>query len=417
MAAGIDIGKREVVACVRKLPPGRVRASNEVRSFPTDAASLAGLRCWLAAEGAEAVLMEATSSYWLPLRNALEGGPWDLIVVNPAHVKLTRGRKTDVVDCKVLAKLAALGMVRGSLVAPPAARDLKALTRSRADLVARRTAVSNSLEKALERTGLKLSAVVSKLLGDGSRAILDGICRGVEDPGRLAELGTAASAGRLSAGREELTRALSGKVSDIDRRVFKAKLAEVDRLDRDIAALDRDIEAMAEAGWPDEMRRLCGVPGIGTRLAAVFIAETGGDMSAFPSGRHLASWAGVAPGANSSAGKSKGSKARKGNKHLKACLTLAAGNAARTKGTFFRARYQRIRRNHGPKQARVAVARTMAVTLWTMLKDGTDYTEKGSGWYSAQATDRQKRRAKDRALRTLRDLGWAAELSPLDAAV
>ncbi|MDR1442512.1 MAG: IS110 family transposase, partial [Bifidobacteriaceae bacterium] len=341
IAAGIDIGKREVVACVRKLPAGRARASNEVRSFRTDTASLLVLRDWLAAEGAGAVLMEATSSYWLPLRNVLEGGPWDLIVVNPAHVKLAKGRKTDVVDCKVLAKLAALGMIRGSLMPGPAARDLKALTRSRADLVSRRTAVSNSLEKALERTGLKLSATVSKLLGEGSRAVLDAVCRGVDDPERLAGVALAASKSRLRAGREELAAALAGKVSDVDRRVFKAKLAEVDRLDGEIALLETDIEVMANRVWPEEMRRLCQVPGFGPALAAVFIAETGGDMSAFASGKHLASWAGVAPGVNSSAGKSRPSKVRKGNKHLKACLTLAAGNAARTKGTFFQARYQR----------------------------------------------------------------------------
>jgi transposase len=298
----------------------------------------------------------------------------------------------------------------------PAARDLKALTRSRADLVSRRTAVSNSLGKALERTGLKLSATVSTLLGEGSRAVLDAVCRGVDDPERLAGVALAASKSRLRAGREELAAALAGKVSDVDRRVFKAKLAEVDRLDGDIALLETDIEVMANRVWPEEMRRLCQVPGIGPALAAVFIAETGGDMSAFASGKHLASWAGVAPGVNSSAGKSRPSKARKGNKHLKACLTLAAGNAARTKGTFFQARYQRVLRNHGRKQARVAVARTMAVTLWTMLKDGTDYTEKGSGWYTAQTTDNQKRRARDRAVATPRSLGWKAELSPFEAA-
>ena len=412
MAAGIDIGKREVTVCVRKLPPGRARASNDVRSFPTDVASLLGLRDWLAAEQVGAVLMEATSSYWLPLRNALEGGPWDLIVANPAHVKLTRGRKSDPIDAKVLAKLAALGMVRGSLVCGPAARDLKTLTRSRQDLVARRTAVSNSLEKTLERTGLKLSAVVSKLLGKSSRAILDAICAGEQDPRSLAKLG-----GRLHADEDGLARALAGNVSDIDRRAIRGKLAEVDRLDRVIAVLDTDIEIMANTVWPDQMRRLCQVPGMGPNLAAVFIAETGGDMSAFPSGKHLASWAGVAPGLNCSAGKSKSAKVNKGNKHLKAALTLAAGNAVRAKGTFFQARYLRVLRNHGKKQARVAVARTMAVTLWAMLTDGVDYIEKGSDWYTARATAGQKRRAQARALDTLRRLGWKVEMTPMEPAV
>jgi transposase len=415
VAAGIDVGKREVVVCVRSLPAGRARASNKVRSFQTGQGSLEELRAWLEAERVEAVLMEATSSYWLPVRNVLEGGPWELIVANPAHLKLARGRKTDVVDSRVMAKLAALGMVRGSLLAAPEARDLKTLTRSRADMVARRTAVSNSLEKALERTGLKLSAVVSKLLGEGSRAVLDAVCRGVEDPEELAGLGLAAARGRLKASRAELARALVGKVADADRRVFRAKLAEIDRLDLGIAALDEDIAAMAGAGWPEEMRLLGGVPGMGPVLAAVFIAETGGDMSAFPSGKHLASFAGLAPGANSSAGKSKSAKVMKGNKHLKGCLTLAAGNAA-VKDTFFRARYQRILRNHGKKQARVAVARTMAVTLWTMLADGTDYVEKGSGWHAAQATAAQKRRAEARAVNTLRGLGYQVDLTRLDHA-
>ncbi|MDR1427417.1 MAG: IS110 family transposase, partial [Bifidobacteriaceae bacterium] len=392
------------------LGEGRVRAVNKVRSFKTDTVSLAQLREWLVGEGVTVVLMEATSSYWLPLRNALEDGPWELIVVNPARVKLAPGRKTDVIDCKVLAKLAALGMTRGSLVAGPAARDLKTLTRQRADLVARRTAVSNSLEKALERTGLKLSAVVSKLLGKASREILDAICRGVSDPEELAGL-----RGALKADQETLTRALTGQVTDIDRRVVRDKLAEVDRLDAGVAVLDTDIEIMANTGWPDEMRLLRQVPGWGPILAAVFIAETGGDMSVFPSGKHLASWAGVAPGTNSSAGKSKSSRVTKGNKHLKAALTLAAGNAARKKGTFFQARYLRILRSHGKKQARVAVARTMAVTLWAMLGDGTDYVEKGSGWYTAQATDGQKRRAKVRAVAALRDLGWDVALTPLPA--
>jgi transposase len=213
-----------------------------------------------------------------------------------------------------------------------------------------------------------------------------------------------------------LMAAPAGKVSDVDRRVIRERLAEVDRLGRDIAVLDTDIEVMARAGWPDEMRRLCGVPGMGPTLAAVFIAETGGDMSAFASARHLASWAGLAPGMNSSAGKSKPSKARKGDKRLKACLTLAWGNAAKKKGTFFGARYSRILRGHGKKQARVAVARTMAVTLWTMLSNQTDYAEKGAGWYTAQATDSQRRRARQRALATLRDLGWQADLSPLGQA-
>jgi transposase len=405
-AAGVDVGKREAVVCVRVIPPGGSRPRLETRRFPTDRVSLLEMRAWLEEAAVTRVLMEATGSYWFPLRDVLEDGPWEMVVANPAHLKMTKGRESDKLDAEALARYSALGIGSGSLMPCPEARDLRALTRERTRLSWRRGAVASSLEKVLERTGLKLSVVASDLSsGVSARAILRAVCAGESDPARLAALGS-----RLRATEEELRRALTGDVRDVDRMVIASKLDELDALDARIARWELEIGARAER-WRHQIDLLCQIPGIQETTARVVIAETGGDMSAFPSGAHLASWAGVAPGINQSGGVSRQAGAKKGDKFLKAAFCMAASNARRVEGSFFQARYNRILRRHGRQEARVAVARSIAETVWAVLAHDTPYVEKGADWYSTRATKAQRDSAERWAVARLEDLGYEVSLS------
>lgn len=382
--AGLDISKRDTKVTIRVFPKGARRAVLTRLVFGASAAEVAKLRQRLVKEEVTCVVMEATSSYWKPFYYGLEGASWDLMLVNPKHVKTLRGRKTDRLDADFLSKIGALGMAKPSFVPGGQIRALRQLTRERTRLVGQRTRQVNHLEKVLEDTCLKLTAVSSKTLNQSTRAILDAICRGETDPVVLAKLGS-----RLKATPEVLHQALVGRVEPFHVEAISLSLRLVDQLDVEITHLEGLIDQYAQP-VETEVDLLCTIPGVSKTIAVGMLAEMGPDMSVFWSAKHLASWAGVAPGANQSAGINRSTKCPRGNKHLKRVLGMAACAAVsgNTPESFLRARYRRLVRRGGKKQAQVAVMRSMVMAIYHMLSNGCTYRDLGAEYYGAR--DRQR---------------------------
>ncbi len=358
-----------------------------VRTFGTTAAELLALRDWLEAHGVTYVAMESTGVYWKPVFYVLEEAV-TCLVVNAAHMKQVPGRKTDVQDCVWIAQLLEHGLLRGSFVPPAPIRELRDLTRYRKVLIQDRTREANRLHKMLEDAGIKLAAVATDILGVSGRAMLEALVRGTTDPDVLAEL----ARGKLRAKRPALRQALAGRFRPHHAFLVSQLLAHLDYVDETIAALsDRIAEVIAPFG--DELVRLDTIHGVARRTAEVLIAELGVDMGQFPSDRHLASWAGLCPGNNESAGKHKSGKTRKGNRWLRAALTEAALAAIRTPSSAFAARYCRIMRHRGHKKAVIAVAHSMLVTAYHLLARRATYHELGADYFDRRHAERVTRRA------------------------
>ncbi len=400
---GLDVHKRTVTACVR-VPDGAGGRREAKRTFPTFVDGLEEMRDWLDAEGVTQVAMEATGVFWKPVWLVLEDR-FELKLVNARHVKMVPGRKTDVADAAWLAQLLEVGLLRGSFVPPPVIRDLRDLTRYRKRLVQDRTRESQRIEKVLEDAGIKLSSVASKTLGVSGRLMLDAILAGERDPHRLAAL----AKGRLRDKTGDLTRALAtGRFSDHHATMLRLHLAHVDYLDATIDGLDARIDGVVSP-FSAARDRLITVPGVGKTVAEVLLAEIGPDMSVFPTAGHLASWAGVCPGNNESAGKHRSGRTTPGSPWLFDALTQAAWAASHTKNTYLAARFWRLSRRVGKKRAAVAVAHTIVVAVWHMLTDDVDYNDLGADYFERrQDPDREARRLVQR----LEALGHNVTLEP-----
>lgn len=386
--AGLDISKRDAKLCVRVAGSGRRRTVETVTTWGSTTGQVLALREHLLAERVSCVVMEATSDYWKPFYYLLEDAGFELLLVNARHVKNLPGRKTDVADATWLAQLGAHGLVRGSFVPPEPIRALRDLTRARTAITRERSRETQRLEKLLEDAGIKLSAVASDILGVSGRAMLEALVAGQSDPAVLADLAKR----RLRVKIPALTEALTGRFTDHHAFLVRIHLDLIDQHTAAITELTERIETVMEPfrGFRD---LICTIPGISILTADVVVAETGADMSVFPTAAHLASWAGVSPGHHESAGKTKSSRTRPGNPYLQGALGTAAMSCAQHPDTFLGARYRRIAARRGPMKANVAIQRTILVTIWHMAHTGALYDDPGADYYTRLHPERAKRRA------------------------
>jgi transposase len=405
--AALDIGKAELVCCVRvPAQGGRRKRLQEVSTHSTMTRSLTELASRLVELGVQRVVMEATSDYWKPVFYLLEAHGLDPWLVNARDVKHLPGRpKSDVIDAVWLCKLAERQMLRPSFVPPRPIRRLRDLTRYRVDLVAARTAEKNRVEKLLEDACIKVSVVASDIFGVSGRAMMAALIAGERDPHMLAQLARA----RMRAKIARLEEAFNGHFDDHHRFLLARMLARIDSVEADIVAVDNEIEAHL-VPFAAAAARLDEIPGIGAVAAAVIIAEVGVDMSRFPTAAHLCSWAKFSPGLNSSAGKTKGNGSTgHGNRYLAAILGEAAISAGRT-NTFLGQRYRRIARRRGKKRALVAVGRSILVIVWHLLaNDDARFTDLGADHFTRHVNPDTKKRSH---IRQLEALGYTVTLTP-----
>ncbi|HET9859630.1 MAG TPA: IS110 family transposase, partial [Nocardioidaceae bacterium] len=331
--AGMDVSKKDAKVCVRVGGSGRRRTEQEVRTWGSTTNQILALREHLIEQKVTLVVMEATSDYWKPFYYLLEDCDFEVMLVNARHVKNIPGRKSDVSDAAWLAQLGAHGLVRGSFVPPAPIRQLRDLTRTRTAITRERSREAQRLEKLLEDAGIKLSSVASDITGVSARAMLEAMVCGERDPQVLAEFAQR----RLRPKIPALVEALTGRFTE--HHAFLTRM-HLDLMDRHTQAIDELTERIEQVIEPFRGFRdlICTIPGISTTVADVITAETGGDMSVFPTADHLASWAGTCPGSYESAGKVKSTKTRKGDRHLKGALGIAAMSASQSKKTYYGAK-------------------------------------------------------------------------------
>ncbi|HJT77577.1 MAG TPA: IS110 family transposase [Gemmataceae bacterium] len=402
--AGIDVHKSNVVVCVRRGDrPGK--AFEEVRTFSTMTADLLALSDWLAEQGVTHVAMESTGVYWKPVFNILEGRV-AVILVNAEHIKKVPGRKTDVKDCQWIAQLLQHGLLKASFVPPQPIRELRDLTRQRTQLIQERTAAVQRIQKVLEDANVKLAGVASDVLGASGRDMLEALIAGETDPAKLAELARKRLRGKIPA----LRLALRGRVTEHHRFLLRMHLDHVGHLEELIGRLGGRIEE-ALAPFAEAGQRLQTIPGVSQRVAETVLAEIGPKMEQFPSAGHLASWAGMCPGNNESAGKRRSGRVTKGNRWLKRILVQAAWSASHSKGTYLQAQYRRLAKRRGAKRALLAVGHTLLVMIYHMLKRGTTYAELGADFLERLEPARLTRQL----VKRLEALGHNVSLQPSPA--
>jgi transposase len=403
--AGLDVHKGNVVVCRRCCDrPGK--AAEEVRTFPTTTAGLLALSDWLAEHGVTHVALESTGVYWKPVFNILEGR-FAVILVNAEHIKQVPGRKTDIKDCQWIAQLLQHGLLQASFVPPRPIRQLRDLTRQRTQLIGERSAAANRVQKVLEDANIKLAGVATDVLGASGRDMLEALIAGETDPEKLADLARR----RLRAKIPALRLALAGRVTEHHRFLLRLHLDHIAQLDELIGRLGGRIEE-ALAPLAPALERLQTIPGVSQRAAETVVAEIGTKMEQFPSADHLASWAGMCPGNNESAGKRRSGRSRQGNRWLKRVLVQAAWAASRSKGTYPQAQYRRLARRRGRKKALVAVGHTLLVVIYHVLKRGTTYAELGADFLDRLEPARLTRQLVSR----LEALGHKVTLEPCPAA-
>jgi transposase len=405
--AGLDVGKNEVVACVRTPASSGGGRKTELRVFPTFTSSLEAPADWLSDNGVVEVVMEATGPYWKPIRYVLEDRAFDLKLVNARHVKMVPGHKTDMADAAWLAELLEHGLLRSSFVPPPAIRELRDLTRCRKRLIQNHTAEQQRVQKTLEDAGIKLDSVASDVFGVSGREMLAALIAGERDPEVLAEM----SKGALRKKIPELREALRGRFRPHHATILKITMGHVAHLEEAIAALDAEVDALM-VPFSAARDHLDTITGVGKRAAECIIAEIGVDMTRFPTAGHLASWAGMCPGNNITGGKRRSGTTNKGNRWLGEILNQCAVAASHTRDTYLAAQYWRLVRRIGKRKAAVAVGHSILVVCWHLLAGDCDYDDLGGDWF-AKRTDTDKRR--DHLVRQLQDLGYGVALTNLAA--
>ncbi len=383
--AGLDVHQATVVATVRL--PGATGRESHTATFETMAADLLALRDWLQAYGVTHVALESTGVYWKPVYYVLEEA-FTLVLVNMQRLKHVPGRKTDVKDSAWLAQLLECGLLPGSFVPPPPIRELRDLTRYRTQQVQDRTREVNRLCKVLEDSGLKLTTVITDVMGVSGRSILTALVQGTTDPEVLADL----ARGRLRQKLPALRRALAGRFRPHHAFLVEQILAKIDYLDETLERLTTQIEARL-VPFAAIVARLDTIPGVNRTVATTIIAETGGDMTRFPTAGHLCSWAALCPGHHESAGKARSGRTRKGNRYLRGQLLQGALAAYRTRGSALQARYYRIKRHRGHKKAVVAVAHQMLEIAYHIMRTDVSYHELGAEYFAQRDRERTLRRS------------------------
>jgi transposase len=395
--AGLDLGKDALVACVRI--HGRP-VQQECRPFGMTTRDLVALAEWLTAEGVTHVAMEATGTYWKAVWHLLEEA-FTLVLANAGHIRHVPGRKSDVNDAMWIADLLAHGLIRGSFVPPAPIQAVRDLTRTRKQLVREIAQHTQRIQKTLDIANVKVTGLMSNVLGVSGRAILRALIAGETDPERLADL----ARGTLKQKRASLVEALRGHVTPHQRWLLQLHLDLIERLEAAIADLDTQLgEALAP--FHDAVARIDAVPGLDRIVAQAVLGEIGVDMTRFPTAQHLISWACLCPRLDESAGKRKSTRTRKGACWLKTVLVQAAWAAVRTKDTYYRAQFYRLRARRGPKKAILAVAASMLTAIYYILLDGVEYRELGGHYFDR--LDRTK--VTNRLVKRLRELGYRVQL-------
>jgi transposase len=397
--AGLDVHKKTVVAAII-VPDDQGGLRKEVRTFGAMTSDLLALSDWLMTGGVTQVAMESTGEYWKPVFNILENN-FDVLLVNAQHVKAVPGRKTDVKDSEWIAELLRHGLLKASFVPPLGQRELRELTRARSTFVRTRATLVNRVHKVLEGANIKLASVASDVMGVSGRAMLAALVDGHSSPTQMAEL----ARGRLREKRDVLAKALEGRVQAHHRFVLTELLTQIDSLDETIERFNEQIEVYCRP-FEEAVSLLDTIPGVGRETAEIIVSEIGTDMSRFPTANHLASWAGVAPGNNESAGKRRSGKTPPGNRALRAGLNQVAHAAARTKDTYLSAQYRRLAARRGKKKAIVALEHTILVIAYHLIQRKEPYRELGGNYFD----NRRPEATANRLVKRLEHLGYSVSL-------
>jgi transposase len=402
--SGLDVHKKTVVACVI-VPGAKGKPQKAIRTFGTMTDDLLALGDWLAERGVTQVAMESTGVYWQPIWNLLEER-FTLLLVNAYHVKQVPGRKTDVGDCEWIADLLRHGLLTGSFVPDRSQRELRELTRYRTALMQERAAEVNRLQKTLEGANIKLAAVATDVLGKSGRQILEALVAGGTAAGDLAQL----ARGRMRDKIPQLERALTGSFRPHQQFMVARHVAFIDDLDELVAQVSAEIAERLRPAEAD-VELLDEITGIGRPTAEVWLAEVGSDLERFPTHGHLASWAGLCPGNNESAGKRKSGKTRKGNAALRTALVVAAQAEARKRDSFLSAQYRRLAARRGPKKAIVALVHSLLVIAYHVLKRRVNFADLGPTYFD----ERNSMSVQRQLVRRLERLGYKVALEPTAA--
>lgn len=403
---GLDVDKKVIVACLIVINAAG-KMQKEIRSFGTMTQDILALIDWLKVEGCTHVAMESTGVYWKPVYNLMEG-QFELLVVNAQHIKAVPGRKTDVRDAEWIADLLQHGLLRGSFIPPAGQRELRELTRYRTSLVQERVRMVNRLQKVLEDTNIKLASVATDIMGVSARSMLEAMLGGQTDPKLLAEL----ARGRMRDKKQQLEKALQGTFKPHHRFLLAEHLSHIDYLEEAIARASSEIEERMRPFEP-ELAIIDAVPGINWRVAETLLAEIGMNGAAlkehFPTADHLASWGGMCPGNNESAGKRKSGKTRKGSPWLRHILIEAAHGAAHSKDSYLAAQYRRIAARRGKKKALVAVGHSILVIVYNLLTRKQEYSDLGVNYFD----ERDRQAVERRLVSRLERLGYEVSLKPI----
>jgi transposase len=405
--AGLDVHKKTVVAC-RVMPDGEGGWQVEVRTFDTMVDGLLALADWLRAGGVTQVAMESTGVFWRPIFNILEG-EFEVILSNAKHIKFVPGRKTDVKDAQWIAELLQHGLLSASFIPSAPQRELRALVRYRTHLVDERTREINRVHQVLEDANLKLASVATDIMGVSGRAMLAAIIAGKDDPTALAQLAKARLRNKIA----ELERALTGRIHDSHRLLLRLHLDHIDELNAKITELECEIDKLLPPFDQDDLlARLQTIPGVGEQVAQVIVAEAGTDMQRFKTANHLTAWAGLAPGKNESAGRNRAAKTSKANRYLKAALVEAAHAVGHKHDTYLAAQYHRLAARRGKKRAAVAVARSILIIAYHIIRRGTVYQDLGVNYFDEHKTEA----VQHQLVKRLERLGFKVTLETLPAA-
>jgi transposase len=392
---GLDVHKKSITACI--ITPKR----KEIRTFGTMTGDLLELVDWLRQNGCTIVAMESTGVYWKPIYNLLELEGIEALVVNAQHIKAVPGRKTDVKDAEWIARLLKHGLLRGSHIPSREQRELRELIRYRRSLIEEKSREMNRIQKVLEGANIKLASVATNILGVSSRAMIEALIQGEEDPEQLASL----ARGSLKRKNEQLKQALHGLIGKHQKMILASQLRHIDFLDEQIEQLSQEIQERMRP-FEEDLELLDTIPGVGRRIAEQLLAEIGTDMNRYPSAAHLCSWAGMAPGNHESAGKKKPTRTRRGNPSLRTTLVEAARAAARTKNSYLSSRYRRIAARKGANRACIAIGRTILSIAYYMLKRRQAYIELGADYFE----QRKRNYVMRQSIRKLETLGFLVTL-------
>ena len=397
---GIDVHKKIIVACFKK------GNEQEVRNFGATTRELLELADWLKEGGCEMVAMESTASYWKPLYNIFESSELNAIVVNARHMKAVPGRKTDAKDAEWIADLLQHGLLKASYIPDRAQRELRELVRYRKSLVGERSRELNRLQKMLEGANIKISGTITDINGKSARNILEYILSGKQIDSVEYDIlyKKKVISHNLKATKEQIIDDLNGVMSDVQRKMMRILLAHLDELNAHIKELDDDIDNSMKPDEKKAVTLLQDIPGIADTSAKGIISVIGTDMERFPTNAHIASWAGLCPGNNESAQKRKSGKTRKGNALLRETLILCAHSAVKNKNSYFYAQFARISAHRGKKRAYVAVAHSMLIAIYHILKDGVVFKDLGADYYNQFNRERKI----NAYLKKLKALGWEA---------